>query len=91
MARTVDELIEETDRAGLNHVVNRLLRDWARGVPTLPPTADELLTRFGQMYVDARVQGLCHEGAVEVFETGVREYQLALTTAIQSCSFDSRS
>jgi uncharacterized protein YeaO (DUF488 family) len=60
--------VRDDDMAALE----RLVRERLAGVEGPRPVADVLLVAFLPAYVDARTAGLCHEGALEVFDDGLR-------------------
>jgi len=85
MDAMLDELAQGKDREAIEPLVQRLLLTWEADASEPRPDASDVIRRFGALYQDARVAGLCHDGAIEVFVSGIREYQAAMTSVVQSC------
>ncbi len=68
----VYEVLTDGERADLARVARRYA---PAGVAILDGVVetDGTLERLGYVYIEARVAGLCREGALELFEDALRE------------------
>ena len=82
------DMVDPAERAGLEDAVRRLVTawPWTRDEPAL--TAEQVMARFGLLYVDARAAGLSPREAIEVLRTGVDEYRQAVATVLLSCPIE---